>query len=279
MTDISQEKRIGVYRGLSNDEYHLDPAYGSSTIKAISKSPADLYFNPFKGSRSSHLGSAIHSAILEPDIFKDRYVLLPECDRRSSEYKAASNEFGSDFVLVGSEVESVNGMFKASRLNSDFMDYLSSSGDSELSMFATCPETGLNLKCRFDRLSSTHGYPLDLKSCRDASYRGFSQAFGQYAYHVQAAFYLYVLNLCTGDEPEQFAFFAVQNSAPFKNCMYYIGDESLELGRKIMFESMHKLVQCISDESARVEGVALQSSQIDVPSYLFDEENDDEVII
>ncbi|MBW8380885.1 PD-(D/E)XK nuclease-like domain-containing protein, partial [Salmonella enterica] len=73
-------------------------------------------------------------------------------------------------------------------------------GNSEVSMFAECPETGLMLKCRFDRLSDTLAYPLDVKSCRDASERGFSNAFGQYKYHIQAAFYLYVLKLATGIE-------------------------------------------------------------------------------
>lgn len=91
-------------------------------------------------------------------------------------------------------------------MNTDFIDYIKSSGHSEVSMFASCPETGLNLKCRFDRLSNNYTYPLDVKSCCDATERGFSQAFGKYHYHVQAAFYLYVLKLVTGRELNEFCF-------------------------------------------------------------------------
>ena len=269
----------GIYYDLSNEDYHKDEAIGSTTVKAISVSPANLYFNPFKGSKSAQIGSAIHAALLEPAVFAKDFVQLPDSDRRSAEYKQAAREFGADFVLVGSEVETINRMFESSRMNEDFMDYLNAKGRSEVSMFASCPITGLNLKCRFDRLSDSHPYPLDVKSCRDASQRGFSQAFGQYHYHVQAAFYLYVLKLVTGIELNQFAFFAIENNAPYKNCMYYIGKDSLELGRKTMFEAMQKLTECLEDESLRTEGVVLPSSEINVPGYLFDEEFDDEVFI
>lgn len=270
----------GIYHNLSNADYHADPAIGSTSVKQISVSPANLYFNPFKGSKSAHIGSAIHAAILEPDVYTRDFYLLPDgLDRRSADYKAAVSEYGSDFVLVGGEVETVNRMVESARMNSDFVDYMRSPGKSEISMFATCDITGLNLKCRFDRLSESYPYPLDVKSCRDASERGFSSAFGQYHYHIQAAFYLHVLRLVTGRDLNQFCFFAVENTPPYRNCMYYIGEESLERGRKQMFEALEKLAECMESESARYEGIVLPSSEINIPSYLFDEEFDDEVII
>lgn len=270
----------GIYYDISNEAYHKDAAIGSTTIKAISVSPANLYFNPFKGSKSAHKGTAIHAALLEPDVFQTEFTLRPDITTRSSkEFKTLAAEFDSERIIIGSEVETINRMVESSLLNVDFTDYVSARGHSEVSMFGRCPETGLNLKCRFDRLSDSHAYPLDVKSCRDASQRGFSQAFGQYHYHVQAAFYLYVLKLVTGKDFNQFAFFAIENSPPYKNCMYYIGEESLELGRKTMFEAMHKLVECMQDEELHTEGMVLPSSEINVPGYLLDNEFDDEVYI
>lgn len=270
----------GIYYDISNEDYHKDSAIGSTTIKAISVSPANLYFNPFKGSKSAHIGTAIHAALLEPDVFKREFTLRPDITTRASkEFKTLAEEFDSERIIIGSEVEAINRMVVSSLLNDDFTDYVSARGHSEVSMFAHCPETGLNLKCRFDRLSDSHAYPLDVKSCRDASQRGFSQAIGQYHYHVQAAFYLYVLKLVTGKDFNQFAFFAIENSPPYKNCMYYIGEESLELGRKTMFEAMNKLVECMQDEELHTEGMVLPSSEINVPGYLLDNEFDDEVYI
>ena len=207
--------KAGVYHGLSNEDYHADPAIGSTSVKAASISPANLYFNPFKGSKAAHLGSAIHAAILEPELFRNDYLLIPEVTSRASkEYKEAAACTNPEYILVGSEVETVTRMLESSRMNDDFMDYLTAPGASEVSMFATCPEAGLELKCRFDRLADNAPYPLDVKSCRDATERGFSNAFGQYRYHIQAAFYLYVLKLATGIERNQFAFFAIENTAP-----------------------------------------------------------------
>ncbi|MFZ5104350.1 PD-(D/E)XK nuclease-like domain-containing protein [Enterobacter roggenkampii] len=270
----------GVYYGMSNEEYHADEAIGSTTVKAISISPANHFFNKFTGSKSAHIGSAIHAALLEPDKYKEFYSLNQHISSRNSiEYKKLAATIPTELILVGNEVETVQRMYESSRLNDDFMDYMNTKGFSEVSMFAECPETGLMLKCRFDRLSDTLSYPLDVKSCRDASERGFSNAFGQYKYHIQAAFYLYVLKLATGIEYNQFAFFAIENSPPYRNCVYYIGEESLELGYREMFAALDKLVACKEDESMKYEGIVLPSNEINVPAYLLDNEYDDEVIL
>ncbi|MCS2161695.1 PD-(D/E)XK nuclease-like domain-containing protein [Scandinavium sp. H11S7] len=270
----------GVYLGMSNHDYHADPAIGSTTVKSISISPANLYLNPFKGNKSSHIGSAVHSALLEPAAFDSEYVLRDDItSRASADYKALKAVTDPEKVIIGSGVETVNKMIWSAGMNEDFTDYLSSPGASEISMFATCPETGLQLKCRFDRLSDNHPYPLDVKTCKDATERGFSQAFGRFHYHVQAAFYLYVLKLATGRDLNQFCFFALENGAPFKNCMYYIGEDSLNLGYKVMFDSLRKLKQCIDDESLRNEGLVLPSNEINVPAYLLDDEYSDEVYL
>lgn len=269
----------GVYYGMPNKDYHADEAIGSTTVKAISVSPANHFFNKFTGSKSAHIGSAIHAALLEPDEFFKYQMLQHVSSRSSKEYKDALKDTSAEYILVGSEVETVNRMYESSRLNDDFMGYMNTKGNSEVSMFAECPETGLMLKCRFDRLSDILSYPLDVKSCRDASERGFSNAFGQYKYHIQAAFYLYVLKLATGIEYNQFAFFAIENSPPYRNCMYYIGEESLELGYREMFAALGKLVACKENDEMKYEGIVLPSNEINVPAYLLDNEYDDEVIL
>ncbi|HHT3530374.1 TPA: PD-(D/E)XK nuclease-like domain-containing protein [Enterobacter asburiae] len=270
----------GVYYGMSNEDYHADEAIGSTTVKAISVSPANHFFNKFTGSKSAHIGSAIHAALLEPDLYDKQYTLRQDISSRNSkEYKELASKLAPEYILIGSEVDTVSRMAWSSRMNDDFMDYMNTKGNSEVSMFAECPETGLMLKCRFDRLSDTLAYPLDVKSCKDASERGFSNAFGQYKYHIQAAFYLYVLKLATGIEYNQFAFFAIENSPPYRNCMYYIGEESLELGYREMFTALDKLVACKENESMKYEGIVLPSNEINVPAYLLDNEYDDEVIL
>lgn len=271
----------GIYYNISNEDYHKDEAIGSTSVKAISVSPANLYFNPFKGSKSAQIGTAIHAALLEPDVFERDFILRPDItDRRTKEYVSLKQVYHPDNIFINGEVETITRMVESARMNTDFMDYMETKGNSEVSMFATCPITGLRLKCRFDRLSDSLPYPLDVKSCMDATERGFSQAFGKYRYHIQAAFYLYVLKLTTGIELDQFCFFALQNKPPYTNCMYFIGTESLELGYKHMHEALRKIKECIDDEALRTEGIVLPPSEINVPNYLFDDEYlDDEVFL
>lgn len=270
----------GIYYGMSNEAYHADEAIGSTSIKAISVSPANLYFNPFKGSRAAKIGTAIHAALLEPEVFRRDFILNDAItSRASAAYKELAATVNEEFIFIGSEVETINRMIEASKLNEGFMDYMNTPGKSEVSMFTTCPETGLKLKCRFDRLSEYLSYPLDVKSCRDASERGFSQAFGQLHYHVQAAFYLYVLKLVTGRDLNQFCFFAQENKPPYRNCMYYIGEDSLELGRRTMMSALHKLKACVDGEIPKTEGIVLASTEINVPNYLFDNDEDEEVFL
>ncbi|MBK5075189.1 PD-(D/E)XK nuclease-like domain-containing protein [Budviciaceae bacterium CWB-B4] len=268
----------GIYYDMSSEQYHADEAIGSTSVKAISVSPANLYFNPFKGSKAANIGTAIHAALLEPEYFRKAFIFDDSIkSRSSSEYKKLLLTTNEENIFIGNEVETINRMIDASKLNEDFMDYMATPGRSEVSMFTTCPETGLKLKCRFDRLSDYLSYPLDVKSCNDASERGFSVAFGKFHYHVQAAFYLYVLKLVTGRDLNQFCFFAQESKPPYRNCMYYIGEDSLELGRKTMMTALCKLKACVDDDIPKTEGIVLASAEINVPNYLFDDDEDEEV--
>ena len=61
--------------------------------------------------------------------------------------------------------------------------------------------------------------------------------------------------------------------------MYYIGEESLDAGRKSMFAALEKIAECLEDETIKTEGIVLPSAEINIPSYLFDEEFNDEVFL
>lgn len=267
----------GIYTSMTANEYHASDAIGSTTIKAISVSPANHYFNKFKGSKSSQIGTAIHAAILEPELFERDFVMLPDTTRASKEYKEiVKNGVDAENILVGSEVEKVRLMLESSKLNTDFQEYIAGDGESELSIFTTCPRTGLQLKCRFDRMAMGYPYPVDVKSTKSVDWRSFSKDIKTYGYHIQAAYYLYVYELATGIKLNQFCFFAIENVAPHRNCMYFLDAESLELGRKIMFEALDTLLACMNGEIEKTQGMVLESQEIGVPAYVFDE-NEEEV--
>ena len=61
--------------------------------------------------------------------------------------------------------------------------------------------------------------------------------------------------------------------------MYYIGEESLELGYREMYAALDKLLACQENDALKYEGIVLPSNEINVPAYLLDNEYDDEVIL
>ena len=71
---------------LTNSEYRQVKAWSNSDLSNINKSPALVEWNknaPTVGSESVDLGTHIHCALLEPDVFAADYVKMPEFDKRT----------------------------------------------------------------------------------------------------------------------------------------------------------------------------------------------------
>ena len=77
------EHTNGVYFGLPDDEYHADPAFGSSDMKKLAQNPASWWFgsafNPNRETQdqtpSQFFGTALHKCILEGRLaFEAKYA-------------------------------------------------------------------------------------------------------------------------------------------------------------------------------------------------------------
>tara|TARA_R110000765_G_scaffold189717_1_gene295062 strand:- start:243 stop:695 length:453 start_codon:yes stop_codon:yes gene_type:complete len=66
----------------------------------------------------------------------------------------------------------------------------------------------------------------DLKTCRDASPRGFKSAINSYKYHQQAAFYLAGCR-AVGLPTEKFYFLAQEKPHPYPYAVYTLSDEAI----------------------------------------------------
>ena len=117
-------------------------------------------------------------------------------------------------------------------------------GQNELSVYAKDPETGVLVRCRFDRLLN-RGFSPDLKTTVDASHRGFSNAIAKYGYAFQAAFYLDTYYWATGQRLESFGFVAVESKAPYNVMCYRLDDESIEVGRSQYRAALNKYAECL----------------------------------
>lgn len=241
----------GFISGMPNEVYHSTPGFTSkSELDLINTSPAHfMYAQKKPATKSMNLGSAIHAAILEPELFKSDYLLLREVqDRRVAAYKDAAKQFPPDRILTAPEVDLVSSMQESVRMNEKARHWLDKPGVSEVSLFTKCPETGVNVRVRFDRLTED-GYVIDLKSTKSASPEEFSKSIYQYRYHVQDAIYSDAYRWATGEPLKGFIFIAVENDTPHVTMVYELDDFSKSIGRSEYKKNLATYAECMESGS------------------------------
>lgn len=229
--------------GMPSEIYHAHDSISNGGLKLISRSPAHFKYGAKpEATRAMVIGSALHMAILEPELYRQNYIRLYDAENRvCSEYKEAKKEFGEDRVLVKNECIKIERI--AASLFKSFCSELSDAGDTELSGFSTDPETGVICRHRFDKLMKNN-VGLDIKTTVDARPEAFSKSIQSYGYHMQAAFYSDQFEWITGEKLNGFLFLVVETSAPYACKMYRLGNESIEIGRAIYRKCLNKYAEC-----------------------------------
>jgi hypothetical protein len=218
------------------------------------------------------IGSAIHCAILEPEVFEREYLLLQDVkDRRSAIYKDALKIHSEDKVLISHEINSVTSAAQAVSLNDDYQaQYASAKKYTELSFFAVDQETGVKIKCRFDMITED-GKALDIKKTQDVREFQFMRAIASYDYHIQQAFYERVYQCATSNELQDFAFLAIEEKSPNSNRIYRIDDLSMQLAHK----KVSKILNKFKNQKDRTEGITLNETYITLPEWKLAELEDE----
>jgi hypothetical protein len=227
-----------IVRDMPNEAYHATHHLSKSKLDLFNRSPAHLdCAKPKDATRNMEIGTAIHTAILEPERFKAEYLLLTDApDRRSSLYKEATKVHSTERVLVSSEVEQVQGMQVTALAHQSYKkQYLEKPHENELSFFGICSITGAPIKCRFDMLTQD-GRALDLKKTQDI--RDTSRSLLNYRYHVQHAFYSHVYECVTGDKLQSFAFFFIEQETPHSCVIANLCEETKQAGHKEMLADL-----------------------------------------
>lgn len=284
------EPRVGIFPNEPGDVYYqrrLDEA-NASGLKQMLRSPAHFHHyvtNPDDDKQSPALtfGRALHCAVLEPDVFAKRYVVLPADapsypSRRQWEAKNPSidsvraMDWWREFegVNAGAERLSAADHDKVRRMADSAMSHpvargLLVGGDREMTFRWQDEETGIACKSRADLYASGE-FLMDLKSCRDASPEGFARAVTTYQYGLQAAHYLDGIR-CNGDAIKWFVFLAVESTEPFV-CQPYILDAQAEtLGFNQRRKAITRQAECL--RTGQWHGYSQQLEELRLPAFAF----------
>lgn len=234
-----------IIREMSAAEYHADHTRISKHgLDLIRRAPALLDNHrrtPAKPQTAAmRLGSLVHLAVLEPDVFRDAVTEKPDIDRRTKDGKAAYADLEARFryIIDADELSAIRGMQEAARSVSRGL-FIESKNEVTIHW----ERGGVACKSRLDAVKGD--VVVDLKTCADAS--TFQRDAIKFRYHVQAAFYLDALRSCC-EPAETFAFVAVEKEPPHLATVFYADDAFIDAGRIEYMRDLETYRRCLEDD-------------------------------
>lgn len=255
------DMKPGVYRDISNTDYHAGKGLGASHLRELLRSPLHYMTSintPSKETPAMKLGTAVHCAILEPERFEIEYIKAPSIDRRTKDGKALWSELEQSgrIVLSSDEYLKITQMANAVR-NHEIASKLISGGAAEQSVYWNQKVSSLDVpeilcKARPDYIKPLKkGYVIaDIKTTQDASISEFQKkAYYQWLYHLQAAHYLRGFEAVTGEKVIAFMYIAIESEPPYAISVFKAGDDYIQAGMKKTQELYELYASCVANNN------------------------------
>ncbi len=237
---------LGLFGGITNDDYHRGPGISSSSLKPALKS-MNLYNEvkcgrvPFKESDAMRLGTAVHAMVLEPDDFDNQIAVSQKFGAKKADKEAKAEFYANNESKTIINIEDYDkARYMADSLTSlDEVAEIMATGKAEQSGYYIDRET--NMLCKYRSDWENDWCIADVKTCRDASELKFSRTINDLNYHVSAAHYLDGSRIITGQTHNQFIFMCVESSPPYEAAVYVLGEESLEAGQTLRRYALNEI--------------------------------------
>ena len=235
-------------------EYNSRDYYSLGRVSKILESPwayVDRYVlkNKTKQTDAMKLGIMIHEALLEPEKFKDNYVLMPTFSGTGSvKARKEWKEANSDKHMVDEKtLDKLTCMLSSLTAHKKASNILTG-GQAEIQAMVRDDENDLNHYGRFDYLRDD-GIFVDVKSCLNASKEAFEKSFYDMGYYLQCGYYALILELMTGKQCNEAMFICVETKMPYNVAVYHVNEVSIDLGKSVIkksFEEYNKWIPLIN---------------------------------
>jgi len=232
------EFKVGVYEDMPFEEYNEIPAYRASDIKDVDKC---LYTwknrKGFQDSPALLEGRVQHTVFLEYHNFDKEFVIQPSIDRRT---KVGNADYEDFLATVGNRTPITQDLYNTCMERREAIVDLVPDGKDDRTELTICyMYHDQPFKSRLDWYDGKRVW--DLKTCRDASPRGFKQAINNFRYHMQASLYLDACR-AVGLPAEGFSFLAQEKAQPYPYVVYEMSDEALKYGEAKCEQALHSLL-------------------------------------
>lgn len=239
-----------VVTGMPDHEYRAVPAVSQTALKRILDCPARYKWaldHPEPPRDAFDFGHVVHAMILDRG---SEIARLDFPDRRTNAYRDAVKiaRAAGQVPLLAAHYDQARACADAVLAHPFASQLLSLPGDSEVALFWTDPDTGIDCKALIDRageLPNGGRLLIDVKTtASSADPDGFAAGSARYGYHVQAAFYTDAWRRITGEDDVRFLFVVVEKDAPHLVSIDEYDDDSTAAGRARYRDALTTLATC-----------------------------------
>jgi exodeoxyribonuclease VIII len=263
------EPVLGLVRNLAHDAYLKGPGLSNSGMKTLSKSPghfAALHLLPLpewliededyiNTASPTFAGTLCHTATLEPEAFDQRYIVGPNIDKRTKEWKTFVAANAGRVVITERQKHTALAQAASLRAVPDVADILEG-GECEVSAYWLDPTTGVLCRARADCLNLNFGKPgapaamlLDVKTTSDLSDDALARTVWTWGYHRQATWYSAGFAIAAGMPVAGFVFAFVESTYPFAVRLFELDDLAKAIGRRENRAALDLYARCVKEKS------------------------------
>lgn len=243
----------GKIENLSNSEYHSETEHISSTKLKLFPGEVPTFnglkYHDIVETKEMKIGTAIHAATLEPDLFKNDYVLSEKFDLRTKAGKAGKILFKhahqSKIIIDLNEMEVIENCRDSLMRNPIFKEF-HNQGEKEVSFFLDLD--GMKQKVRTDLL--TPEFIVDIKTIDKLG--NFKNSLVKFKYHLSEAMYTRIVSEFMGQE-YKFLFAVVERTPPYACVIYESSEDIKNAGKKLYGSALKSYKSCLLDGFNRIE--------------------------
>ena len=269
MTEFNYDQAAHVYRAMSG--------LNKSSIEKLLDCPLAYKLGldqPDEPTPAMAFGTLVHSMILEPESFSNRYhVIKGDLRTKGAKTEKAKYEEQGITCITQADFAKAAAMDTMVRSHPAAGWLLGLPGHSEVSMFWEMPtEDGRTRQCkaRADRIAQVGGGEviIDLKThSGTVSPAELERTVAKFGYHRQAAWYCDGYERIAGRPCMGFYFIFISTTAPYLVTAGKMGDEAQAIGWGGCLKAERILHEC--EESGRWPGYADQLIEIDLPAWAY----------
>ena len=252
--------KVGIHRGIPMAEYLALDACSNSRLNDLRRSPAhcrESILYPPEPTLAMKVGTAIHTAILEPDAF-------------ALAYAGAEGDKKTKGVMIRDLAPAVSQSVWQHKAAAALLE----NGESELSLVWVDEDTGLLCKGRIDHISLgfAGGTILDVKSTTDASRDAFERSIFKYGYHRQGAHYLEACRVL--DLPvRHYSILAAEKDSPYCCAVYRLDEGAIDAGNEQLRPLLKRYAECVA--TGEWPGYPIEIQDIALPDYAWKQISDE----